>query len=185
MTQSPDLDLTTRAGLPPALCALRDIYPREGWAQHANFNGLVSFWMDRHLMFRTLCDTLRADAEAVQGGTLDPERMQARLSRYGSLLLQQLHGHHQIEDMHYFPKLVGYESSLARGFDILDKDHHRMDELLDGFAKAANGVLQGQVEAGRYRDEIAAFEGFLLRHLEDEEDLIVPILLKHGSAGLE
>lgn len=185
MEHLPNLDLTTRDGLPPALHALRDTFPREAWPEHANFNGLVSFWMDRHMMFRTLCDTLRGDAEAVLAGTLDAERMQARLARYGSLLLQQLHGHHQIEDMHYFPRLVGCESSLAQGFDILDKDHHRMDELLHGFAAAANGLMQGKVETGRYRDQVAEFEGFLLRHLEDEEDLIVPILLKHGSAGLE
>lgn len=185
MTHSPDIELTTRAGLPPALRALREAYPREGWPAHANFNGLVSFWMDRHLMFRNLCEVLREDAEALLDGTMDRQKMQARLARYGTMLLQQLHGHHQIEDMHYFPRLVGYEASLARGFDILDKDHHRMDELLEGFAQSANGLLQGQAEPGRYLQEVTAFEGFLLRHLEDEEDLIVPILLKHGAAGLE
>lgn len=185
MKRIPDLDLTRRDGLPPALRALCDSYPREDWPSHANFDGLVAFWMDRHLMFRTLCDTLRGDAEALVDGNIDPKRMQGRLSRYGGMLLQQLHMHHQIEDAHYFPKLVRYEADLARGFEILDTDHHQMDDLLEGFAKAANGVLQGQGDAGRYRDEIAAFEGFLLRHLEDEEDLIVPILLKHGARGLE
>lgn len=87
--------------------------------------------------------------------------------------------------MHYFPKLVGYESSLARGFEILDRDHHAMDSLLNGFATAANGVLQGKEEPGEFHKTMSEFETLLLRHLEDEEDLIVPILLKHGARGLE
>ncbi|MGP6087659.1 hemerythrin domain-containing protein [Antarctobacter jejuensis] len=178
-----DLDLTRRTALPDALYALRNDFPREGWEGHTNFGDLVAFWMERHMMFRRICETLREDAEAVIDGQLDPQRMQGRLSRYGSMLLQQLHGHHQIEDHHYFPQLINRERSLSRGFEILDRDHHAMDGLLHRFATSANGVLQQQSEVGAFRDEVAAFEGLLLRHLEDEEDLVVPILLKHGSDG--
>ena len=77
------------------------------------------------------------------------------------------------------------EASLARGFEILDRDHHAMDGLLQEFSDAANGVLQGKVEAGTFQSHVAGFEALLLRHLDDEEDLIVPILLKHGAQGLE
>ncbi len=178
-----DLDLNRRSALPDALYALRREFPREGWQTHANFSDLVAFWMERHMMFRQICETLRQDAEAVQDGKLDPQRMRARLSRYGSMLLQQLHAHHQIEDHHYFPLLIEREGSLSRGFEILDKDHHAMDGLLNSFATSANGVLQQKAEVGGFRDEVSAFQSLLLRHLEDEEDLVVPILLKHGSAG--
>jgi hemerythrin-like domain-containing protein len=180
-----DNDLMQRGGLPDALKALREIYPRGTWTAHRNFDGLVSFWMERHMMFRNLCVHLREDAEAATDGKLAKAQMDARLARFGTMLLQQLHGHHQIEDQHYFPKLIGHEASLARGFDILDRDHHAMDGLLQRFATGANGVLQGTVETGVFRDQVADFEGLLLRHLEDEEDLIVPILLKHGAGGLE
>ena len=179
------LDLTRRNGLPEALYALRAEYPRDSWQGNRNFDGLVAFWLDRHLMFRRLSKALRQDAESAVDGAIDPQQMQARLSRFGGMLLQQLHGHHQIEDIHYFPKLVGYDARLASGFKILDRDHHAMDGLLQRFADSANGVLQGKVEAGAFRKEVAAFEALLLRHLEDEEDLIVPILLKYGPQGLE
>lgn len=179
------IDLTRRDGLPKALYALRAEYPRDSWQENPHFDGLVAFWLDRHLMFRRLCQTLRDDAEASVDGALDPERMQSRLSRFGGMLLQQLHGHHQIEDAHYFPKLVAYEAALARGFEILDRDHHAMDALLDQFARSANGLLQGHVEPGAFLKQVNGFEALLLRHLEDEEDLIVPILLKHGPQGIE
>lgn len=180
-----DLDLTLRSGLPEALLALRVAYPRGTWETHSNFGGLVAFWMERHLMFRKLCEHLREDAEAAVDGRLTKAQYDQRLSRLGSMLLQQLHGHHQIEDQHYFPKLIGREASLDRGFEILDRDHHAMDGLLERFATSANAVLQGTGEAGAFHTEVTGFETLLLRHLEDEEDLIVPILLKHGPDGLE
>ena len=117
-------------------------------------------------------------------GKMDAEAQKARLSRFGGMLVQQLHGHHQIEDMHYFPVLSGMERSLERGFTILDKDHHAMDGLLERFTTGANGVLRGQVEVGAFREELLDFEALLSRHLEDEEELIVPVILKHGSGGL-
>ncbi|WP_425073208.1 hemerythrin domain-containing protein [Sagittula sp. S175] len=177
-------ELTERDGLPEALKVLLEAYPREVWQAHPNFAGLVAFWLERHEMFRQLCEVMGTDAEGVVDGRMDPQQMKGRLSRYGSMLLQNLHGHHQIEDMHYFPMLRPKDTRLERGFDILDRDHHAMDGLLNRFAEGANGVLQGKVEAGRFREELAGFEGLLLRHLADEEDLIVPVILKHGPDGL-
>ncbi|MDJ0821162.1 MAG: hemerythrin domain-containing protein [Paracoccaceae bacterium] len=179
-----DLDLTSRKGLPEALRVLLAEFPRPDWEAHANFTGLVQFWMERHVMFRRLTEALREDAEAAVDGRLDPVQHGARLGRLGSMLVQQLHGHHQIEDHHYFPQLIGMERRLSRGFDVLDKDHHALDGLLGRFTEKANAVLQGQGEAGVFHAELVSFEGLLHRHLEDEEDLIVPVLLKHGTGGL-
>ncbi|WP_425100271.1 hemerythrin domain-containing protein [Tropicibacter sp. S64] len=178
------LDLKTREGLPDALRALVADFPRDAWQSHENFAGLVAFWLDRHMMFRRLSEMLRSDAEAAQDGRLAREQMLPRLSRFGGMLVQSLHGHHQIEDMHYFPILSGKERALERGFEILDRDHHAMDGLLNRFTAAANGVIKGQTEPGVFREEVLSFEAMLLRHLEDEEDLIVPVILKHGPDGL-
>ena len=41
-----------------------------------------------------------------------------------------------------------------------------------------------QTAAGRFRDELAHLEQLLDRHLIDEEELIVPVILRYGSAGL-
>lgn len=178
------LELEARTGLPDALRILLEHYPRGTWETHDNFAGLVAFWLDRHLMFRRLMEALIDDVGAAVDRKIDAQTHAAKLSRYGSMLLQNLHGHHQIEDHHYFPILSQREQALTRGFDLLDADHHAMDGLLDRFAKGANGVIQGQIEPGRFRDELLGFQALLDRHLVDEEELVVPVILKYGPQGL-
>jgi iron-sulfur cluster repair protein YtfE (RIC family) len=178
------LELDTRNGLPDALRVLLQDYPRHTWDMHDNFAGLVAFWLDRHLMFRKLTTALLDDAEAAIDGKIDARSHAGKLSRYGGMLLQNLHGHHQIEDHHYFPLLSKREKTLTRGFALLDADHHAMDGLLDRFAKGANGVIQGQIEPGHFRNELLGFQNMLDRHLIDEEELVVPVILKYGPQGL-
>ena len=38
-----------------------------------------------------------------------------------------------------------------------------------------------QTSAGRFRDELARLEELLDRHLIDEEELIVPVILRYGA----
>ncbi|ETX28441.1 hemerythrin domain-containing protein [Roseivivax isoporae] len=178
-----DLALGAREGLPDALRQLLEAYPRDSWEGHSNFNGLVQFWLERHVMFRKLTALLREDAEGAMDGRLDPEVQKARLAQYGNLLVNELHGHHRIEDHHYFPALSGMEPQLVRGFTLLDRDHHAMDGLLERFTLSANGVLQGG-EAGPFREELLSFDALLDRHLVDEEELIVPVILRHGADAL-
>jgi hypothetical protein len=55
----------------------------------------------------------------------------------------QLHGHHQIEDHHYFPLLRQKDARIERGFDLLDADHHALDGILNRFVAQANGAIRG------------------------------------------
>jgi hemerythrin-like domain-containing protein len=176
--------LNDRDGLPEPLKVLLADYPREAWEAHPQFTGLVQFWLERHLMFRRLQAALEEDLQAAVDGKMDPQSHMSRLSRLGGMLVNQLHGHHQIEDMHYFPTLSSLDPRLVHGFTILDKDHHALDELLANFTDGANSVLQGG-EAEAFQPHLIQFGGFLERHLWDEEDIIVPVLLKHEGAGLE
>jgi len=198
MTSSPPstepdaaLALEARSGLPEPLRALLRAHPREGWERDPHFEGLVRFWLDRHGMFRQLSTLLTDEARAVEEGRLDPARYAPRLSRFGGMFLQELHGHHQIEDHHYFPVLARLEPRLERGFGLLDADHHALDDWLARFAEAANAVLTEAREgralgarAGRFGQVMSDFAPLLERHLEDEEDLVVPVLLAHRGAGL-
>jgi hemerythrin-like domain-containing protein len=186
-----DLDLDTRNGLPDSLTVLARDYPREAWERDPNFPGLVQFWLERHMMFRKLLDMIGEDTRAAIDRTADPDSYRARLARFGNLMLGQLHEHHQIEDMHYFPKLVGMDARLARGFEVLDSDHHALDALMREFAEGANAVLSGAGDAaamhdaaGRFLPRAERFGELIRRHLEDEEDLVVPILLRYGAPGL-
>ncbi len=174
--------LAARHGLPAELLALLDDHPRAGWPAHPGFHGLVSFWLDRHMGFRTLTDRIRRETEALIGGTTDPATFPQRLVPLGRRLVDELIGHHQIEDDAYFPELAALEPRLARGFDILDADHHALDALLDSFVTGANSLLQSPAPrdaAGPFHTNLAAFTKMLDRHLTDEEDLILPVILKH------
>ena len=135
MTDPDPLALDARKGLPPHLRVLADLYPKAEWQGHPNFNQLTAFWLERHGMFRQLNDLLVEGTEKRLDGA-NP-RYGREMQHYTSAFLNQLHGHHQIEDHHYFPVLSGLEPTLLRGFGILDKDHHAMDGLLNRFTESA------------------------------------------------
>ncbi len=186
------LNLQERAGLPDALRVLLDDYPRELWEEDAGFSQLIRFWLDRHVMFRRIIDALQDGTRATMAKSLDPQAYLRQLSRYGGMFVNELHMHHVIEDTQYFPRLKTLDARILYGFDILDRDHHTIDARLQSFATQANGVLQGMqngdntamAQLGPLVDELAVLEGFLNRHLIDEEELIVPVLLKYQPEGM-
>jgi hemerythrin-like domain-containing protein len=188
--QTAELALTRRDALPDALRILLRDYPREGWLTDPNFNGLVSFWLERHMMFRQILAQLQRETEAFLDRDRDPQSFAQGVSRHGGMFVSQLHGHHQIEDHHYFPALRGREPRIEAGFELLDADHHALDGLLDGFVKQANAAIRGAggadplTSAGALRDGLVTLERLIDRHLTDEEDLIVPVILRDGPAGL-
>ncbi len=177
------LDLETRSGLPEAMRILLAEYPREAWEADPNFSGLVAFWLQMHQGFRQGLAVMRDDAEKLLDGTLERAAFGPRLARVGGQFVEHLHGHHHIEDNHYFPLLVARERRLEQGFQILDSDHQALDTHIAAFVGHANGVLQGG-EAGAFHAHLLQLEKFIDRHLADEEDLIVPVILRHGERGI-
>lgn len=182
------LTLEDRAALPEPLRVLLAEYPREAWASDPAFGGLVQFWLDRHLMFRRLLESMRADTEAALDKRMAPDRFGQRLARSGGMFVNELHGHHHIEDAHYFPVLKTMDSRITRGFEILDRDHEAMDGILHGFVGIANTTLQGlgaeTGPLGALHAELQRLDALLDRHLTDEEELVVPVILKYGTGGL-
>jgi hemerythrin-like domain-containing protein len=180
------LALDRRAGLPDALRVLVEAYPRASWEQHPNFGEMVRFWMQRHAMFRQLSEVLRQDVERHLDGDLAFHDYAPRLAQYGRLLLQELHTHHHIEDGHYFPRLIKLDQRLEQGFELLERDHDAMDGLLQDMAKSANAVLKAGKSgdtAGAFSENLAGFSHLLERHLTDEEEIVVPVILKSGFSG--
>jgi iron-sulfur cluster repair protein YtfE (RIC family) len=112
------------------------------------------------------------------------------LGRHLQLLLWQLEEHHQVEDRHYFPVFRRLEPELAPGFAMLERDHEALHEALTVIVLRASAVLtpgdgddaafRGDLE--RYLDAHRELGRGLLRHLDDEEDLVIPLLFEHPVA---
>lgn len=186
------LDLERRTGLPADLLKLLETYPRETWAGHDNIHGLASMWLQRHDMFRDIGGMLTAAIADYREERTDARAFARFFAPRLEFFLAQLNGHHQVEDMHYFPVFARAESRLKRGFAILDRDHHLIHEALELNAETANAFLRALGEdedrrrfaADAYAAQNERLVAMLARHLDDEEDLIVPLILDRGEHGL-
>jgi hypothetical protein len=186
------LALARRSGWPEDLRVLIARFPREQWQGHANLGAMARFWLSRHDMFRELATMIQTIEAQYRDGVLSPAEFPRQFVPRLQFLLSQLGVHHQIEDLHYFPIFRTAEARLARGFDVLEGDHHAIHADMAATAETANALLRAlQSDADILRrcgDAYTAASGALLkgliRHLDDEEDLIVPLILDRGEQAL-
>jgi iron-sulfur cluster repair protein YtfE (RIC family) len=188
MTEPPDpaLALDLRDGLPPELLRLLERWPREMWDETARMVDLAAFWLQRHAMFRRLSAQSAQAVEALRLGEAEPEAFRPRFARTAQRLLIDLDGHHRVEDGHYFPAFRRAAPELGHGFAVLDADHDAIHAAIDAFAADANALLQAadwRGPADAMADRLARFDAALSRHLDDEEDLVIPLILDRAAAG--
>lgn len=184
-------NIHTRQGLPSEMQILLRDYPRAAWPDHPNFAASIQNWMGAHRMFRRLADRAQSETEAFLDGRLDAADFAERFGYFGDQLVRNLHGHHGWEDHDFFPELERADARFARGLDMLESDHIQMDQLLENFTRQGNRAVvlahmdpdQTYEEAGKLIPHSAAIKAFLARHLTDEEELVVPILLHHKLRG--
>ncbi|MGI9372082.1 MAG: hemerythrin domain-containing protein [Hyphomicrobiales bacterium] len=180
-----------QSDMPNELQILLNHYPRDSWESHPGFKDKTRQWMSAHQMFRDLGEATRVETERFIDRSSAPEDFAGRLARYGNALVRTLHGHHAWEDRSYFPELSNADSRFDAGLEILEKDHEVLDAVLDGFTKTANRTIklldleerQARDEAGDLHGAIETIERLLERHLSDEEELAVPIILHHRLRG--
>jgi hypothetical protein len=167
---------------------------------------MARFWLARHDMFRDIGGDLGRMMDGFRAGTLGTEGLGRQLVPTLGFFLNQLNAHHQIEDHHYFPIFRNADPRLATGFEILDRDHATIHADLLATADAANTLIRaladqphpavetalreraatgaGLGEADAYAAASERLLRRVLRHLEDEEDLIVPLILDRGEGAL-
>ena len=178
-----NLTLEARSGLPDTLRILVEKYPRNLWESHHNFDALTRFWLERHLAFRDLLARIDSQTQAFLDDRQDHRRYASQSAQLIGHLLNDLHGHHQIEDTHYFPKLAALDPHLDAGFALLDGDHQALDGHIHGLADATNAmlrVLQAKSDKRAVADlhqRVQDFARFIDRHLIDEEELVIPAIL--------
>jgi hypothetical protein len=193
--QSADLEalaLARRTGWPEDLRVLLACYPREQWETHANLGDMARFWLSRHAMFRELSTAIEGITSHFRAGRLSSLQFAREFTPRLQFMLDQLNVHHQIEDLHYFPIFRQADARLTRGFDVLEGDHHHIHGDMARTAVTANALLQAlQADADTlrrcgdaYADASGVLINGLIRHLDDEEDLIVPLILERGEEAL-
>ena len=169
--------LATRDGLPEALRRLCAKYPRDNWATHPNLGEWARFWLDRHNMFRDLGAALEDACEKARAGEVGRDDFTAWFAPRLQFFLGHLDLHHRIEEAHIFPAFARAEPALAQGFALLEADHRAIHVLTDALQAPAG-------EAAEFHEALAALRRALAAHLDDEEDLIVPIVLDRGEAAI-
>ncbi len=154
----------------------------------------AAFWLDVHARFRHACADLDHLADDYRQQRHTPRELAVLAAPRLAGLLTDLHGHHQIEDFHYFPAFRRVAPRLAPGIDLLERDHGALAQDIAA-ARSALRELRAAVEAGgsdgnataaslaaqQYVTATSRVCDHLRRHLADEEDLVVPLLLEHGD----
>lgn len=187
-----NLDLHSRNGWPDELRLLIDSYPREVWPGHVNLGEMAQFWLDRHQGFRDLGKSLSGATDDFREGRMPPEMFRRFFAPRLRFFLQNLEGHHQIEDLQFFPLFRAAETRLVKGFDVLEGDHGAIHAEIMRTVESANallGTMESDDDARRkatdaYADASERLLKFLVRHLDDEEDLIMPVILDQGERKL-
>jgi hypothetical protein len=181
-------ELDERRAWPEELRYLLERHPRPTWT--AARSASVAFWLEVHAHFRYDCAALEEAYADFKGGKLAAPRFAVAAGQRLRALVGGLHGHHQIEDYQYFPAFRSREPRLAAGFDTLERDHERLNADIE----AALGALRELTAAAQAADAATAdlaAQSFgtaasrltrrLRRHLDDEEDLVVPLMLAHDE----
>lgn len=182
------LDLDQRGAWPDELKVLLQRFPRETWREQRS--ATAQFWLDVHDGFRRETASALAVIEDYRAGRRTARDFGIISAPRLRMLVAHLHGHHHIEDLHYFPAFRSADARLAPGIDALAGDHRFLlraieelmtasDSLLAALAQEAPGLA---AEAARYAaDSLAGaselFATRLLKHLHDEEDLVIPLML--------
>lgn len=177
--------------MPEEMRFLLDRYPRDSWDAHPGFHEKTRHWLGAHQMFRRVAKRVREDTEVLLNKDMATDDYAARLSYFGGNLVGNLHGHHGWEDHSYFPELSAADPRFDAGLELLEQDHADLDRVLDGFTRSANRVIKlATLDEAQAREETAdvhkaatTIEAFLERHLSDEEELAVPIILHHRLRG--
>lgn len=187
-----EFQLAIRTGLPDGIAYLRETHPKPRWRDHGNYGELADFWLQVHASLREQGRQLSRTTEAFRQAPSDAAGFQRVFVPRFNHFLQHLNGHHQIEDQAYFPKFRALDPRMAAGFDILESDHERIHDALLASVERARGMLtglsQGGDAQGRAMDDYAVASArlldLLLRHLTDEEDLVIPAILQHGERSI-
>jgi hemerythrin-like domain-containing protein len=140
----------------------------------------LTFWLLLHQAMRESGDQLAAALSSLDEG--DPTRARA-LHRWFRGFDGELHHHHMVEDDIFFPALAARVPSYepTSGAEV-EADHARLDELLAEL-RSALATMAGEGEwglaVGRARAASSELAALLHRHLDLEDEDVLPVIARH------
>ncbi|MDX1804629.1 MAG: hemerythrin domain-containing protein [Alcanivorax sp.] len=162
--------------------------PRSQWREHPyylisdaralqrNHNGLKRQARQYHGALTYLMSLNEADRQSHHH-----QQLLGTVIHHGQALLKHLHSHHGFEDSSVFPVLRLHHPRLEKAISLLENDHLALDSLLQqignglrdtqGLSRDARILAQAHHQAGQ-------LETLLQRHMDDEEEIIVPVYLQ-------
>lgn len=182
------LALASRTGLPAEFLYLREAFPRDRWTT-GGLHPTARRWLHMHGGFRAHQAEMGAMVEAWRADTIDLRTLHQSLIPALQQFLQHLDGHHRIESGHYFPALQQLEPRIAAGIDLLDRDHDaihaHIEAMVDTGRALHQAVATDAADAGdrvrRLADVLDLAGPQLARHLDDEEEIVIPLIALRGD----
>ena len=146
-------------------------------------------WLQMHGGFRTHQAEMGAMVDAWRAGVTDVPTLHRTLIPALHQFLQHLDGHHRVESGHYFPALQQLEPRIATGIDLLDRDHDAIHAHIEAMVQTGRALHEavegGAPDAGdrveRLSDVLLLASPQLARHLDDEEDIVIPLIALRGD----
>ena len=144
----------------------------------------LSFYFAIHEAQRDAAGRYRAAVSSLADGERS-DRGRA-LARWAKGFVLELEEHHYVEDAFFFPSLRSKVASAASTIDGLESDHRRLDDLLARWPAVAGALvdrrvpfLEAKADATALAEEL---DDFLDRHLEVEDQDVLPLFWRHYSA---
>lgn len=159
-------------------------HPRDSWRRDPTHG--ARFWLEIHDGFRREADGLIALIDEHRSGRRAAAALAVVSAPRLNGMIARLHDHHEIEEFEYFPAFGAQEPKLAPGFDMLAGEHARLRRhveeavaaLADLLAAVANDAAGTPAVTDCYVARADELCRALACHLDDEEDLIIPLLLE-------
>jgi hemerythrin-like domain-containing protein len=158
--------------------------PPDQWFS-ADYAYKTSGWLKVHTNIRKRQRILTQISVGYQSGEYDWSEYRSQILKRINMHILKLHQHHGVEDEGFFPEFIRMYPQLQAGFEILGRDHVRLDALLDKLqmqnATLARSEAEDKALAEQLHQTLVDATNLLAQHLSDEEDLVIPILgLRQG-----
>jgi len=176
-----------RKGLPNIIKSQLLPIARVDWSNHPNYGGSAAFFIQYHgnllnTAYFITNELLALLSKPELSHTIDETFKQ--ILRSGVYLVDKAHHHHQIEDTVYFPQFRKILPNFNLAMDLLDNDHQVLDNALQVFRAHINKLFRQtsitEQSLNTLYQQASGLQKILKRHLQDEEEIIIPIFLMHS-----